>query len=101
MAAKRQWRNDTYPGTVSTYEKLDVVIDELEKALSDPNWKDLSLETEDNYGSCSIIIVGKRLETEFEAEYRAEAQRGYEERQAKQEREEFERLKKKFEGQNQ
>lgn len=84
-------------GTVSQYDPLETVIEELQKALEDQKtgkWKDLQLSVEDDYGNHYISLTGKRQETEEEYSKRTE----YERHQLQSRRATYELLKKEFEG---
>jgi hypothetical protein len=83
--------------TLETYVPLKDIADKMQEALGAEargEWKDLKLETYDDYGIMSIVIVGKRRETEKDRLLREEIAK----RNEKHERAMFEALKKKYEG---
>jgi FKBP-type peptidyl-prolyl cis-trans isomerase 2 len=89
------WVSKNYPAHSFLYTRIEEVIEQLQEALAAQNrgeWKDLSLEIDDEYGTQSIILTGSRPENDKERQIREADEARSEEYQRKQ----YEALKKKF-----
>jgi hypothetical protein len=100
MAQERRWKSSEF-GQLSQYNSIPDAMAELQCALEAEQtgvWKGLSIEIveEGGYGGTNhyIAIRGQRLETDDEMEKRIQE----ENRMQQYEREQYLRLKKKFEG---
>lgn len=89
-----KWVSAKYPADIH-YASLEDLITTLQEALiaqSLGEWRNLSLETEEDYGSYSICLTGQRPETEDERTKREEWAKQLEENR----RQTYEQLKKEF-----
>lgn len=92
--------NDTF-GTIYDYEGLDPALELLlraKRARDAGEWEDIGLNIREEYGSFEIEVYGKREETDAERKNREKREADFARRTDEIERENYERLKKKFEG---
>lgn len=97
-----QWKSDefAYVGECSL-DMLEKLVKKARAAEANGSWKDLGLEMQyaDTYSeSKSIYMTGQRPETDVERIQREAIEKKQKENQAAREREQYEVLKKKFEG---
>ena len=81
------------------YQSLREVVDDLGKALiaeRSGKWKGLHLEIDYFYDDTYIVLKGQRLETDKEYKRRLHDEKCTKEFQEKAEKQNFERLKKKY-----
>ncbi len=101
---ERGWVGAVYP--IERYSLEDVGLNEMaaiiDKARHDENashWRGIRLALEYDYGDATYIVLkGQRPETDAEFQQRLENEDAHEKRNADRDRQEFERLKKKFGG---
>lgn len=87
MSDDIHWKEDEFADIkYDDLDSLERVVQRARQAEKDGEWKNFSVETEEDYGSYRVILRGYRHETAREKERRLE-----EEARAKQVREEFER----------
>ncbi len=97
MSKDIKWVGGRYATDGLTYSSLEEVIGQLHKALEAQKrgeWRSLSLDIVEDYGSHSIILIGQRPETDAERTKREDLTK----RQEEYRRETYEKLKKEFEG---
>jgi hypothetical protein len=107
---KRKYRTPTFYDLIGNKEKIYfdyVSLNELCKELTqllkeyDQDFENLRIEQIDEYEVMSFHLVGTRLETDEEYLSRVKAEESAQRQKESKDRQEFERLKKKFESEQQ
>lgn len=80
------------------YVRVDELIETLLSYKKDyPEYEDLRIEKEEEYGETIHVLTGTRLETDKEYEWRVSQEKRTEQEQLDRDRKEYEKLRAKFE----